>query len=158
MFEIDLTAQDDGVWFDFLESKYDQEKDEWVFAKPASFESGAGPQLKIRDPLPCVRKQLERRGTVEKLVRNPKTNKMEIISKIREPNQKERQAEEDELNLYMLPEFSGFQDMAKKVIECNEKTRLAMAVHPAIDRFIGRAIKILRGIEVEKAEEEKKTS
>jgi hypothetical protein len=152
MFEIDLDSSDEGTWFQYQESRFDQEKGKFVFDPP---NSDAKVQVRRADKLQV--EQIAKRKRVREIVLNPKTRRMESVSYIADATVEEEQKEIDDLFDYAITGLEGFKNKRTgEVIECNRKNKIALMKVPAFDRFLGRCFRILGGIEEEEKEEEEK--
>lgn len=151
MFEIDL-GQSEGEWFFFQESHFDQASGEWVFDPPAT-----DARVRLRRIEPFLRERAAQRKRVVEHVLNPKTRTMERISYFEEQSVSDAQAEMDDAWDYGITGLEYFKDKKTgKVIECTRETKLALMRVPMFDRFIGRCIRVLNGVESEQKEAEEK--
>ncbi|MCK9597708.1 MAG: hypothetical protein M0R06_01630 [Sphaerochaeta sp.] len=152
MFEVDLSAQTEGEWFQFQDSHFDQVKGEWIFDPPAT-----DARVRVRRTDTFWRERSAKRERVAEHVYNPKTRSMERISYLKEQTISEQQADVDDAMDYSITGLENFKDKnSGKVLECTRDVKLALMRVPAFDRFIGRCIRLLEGVEAKQKEESEK--
>jgi len=152
MFEIDFDAVEEGEWFQYQDSHFDHEKDEFVFDPPNS-----DAKVRVRRTNDLISKQVSKRGRVSEIVLNPKSRQMERVSYIKDLTFEQEQKEMDDAFDYAITGLVGFKNKKTgAVLECTREVKLALMKLPAFDRFIGRCLRILNGMESARKEEEEK--
>lgn len=152
MFEVDLSAQAEGEWFQFQDSHFDQTKGEWVFDPPTS-----DARVRVRRTESYWREKNAKRERVAEHVFNPKSRAMERISYLKEQTVAEAQADVDGAWDYAITGLENFRAKGSDgEIECTRDNKLTLMRIPAFDRFIGRCFRLLEGAEAQKKEEAEK--
>ena len=148
MFEVDLSAQVEGEWFQFQDSHFDQAAGEWVFDAPAT-----DARVRVRRTDAFWKERNAKRERIAEHVLNTKTRQMERISYLKEQTVAEAQASLDDAMDYAITGLEAFKDKSSgQVIECNRENKLALMRVPAFDRFIGRCLRLLEGAEIAQKE------
>lgn len=148
--EIDLDALDEGEWFPYQNSHFDQETGEWIFEEPHP-----EAKVRVRRMESLVRERFYSRKKVAEHVLNPKTKAMERITYYKEPTSEESRKESEDTWDYVITGFEGFANKGK-LIEYTRENKIKMMRDPAFDRFVGRCLRILDGSEERRREEAKK--
>lgn len=152
MFEVDLSAQAEGEWFQFQDSHFDQIRGEWVFDPPAT-----DARVRVRRTEAFWRDRNAKRERVSEHVYNPKSRGMERISYLKEQSVSEAQTSLDDAMDYAITGLENFKDKGSgKVIECNRNNKLALLRIPSFDRFLGRCLRLLEGADKQQQEEAEK--
>ncbi len=152
MFEVDLTAQADGEWFQFQDSHFDQTRGEWIFDPPAT-----DARVRVRRTDAFWKERNAKRKRVVEHVLNPKTHQMERLSYLEEQSAADAQASVDDAMDYAITGLENFKDKGSgKVIDCTRENKLALLRVPAFDRFIGRCFRLLEGAEAAQKEASEK--
>ena len=152
MFEIDLDNQDEGTWFKYQESHFDEKKGEFVFDPPVS-----NARVKVRQIAKFLSEQLSKRKKAAEMVLNPKSRRMERVSYYDDLTPEQEQKEFEDAYDYAIIGLENFKNKKTgEVIECTRENKLALIKIPAFDRFLGRCFKVLSGFEGEEKEEEEK--
>ncbi len=152
MLEIDLDNQDDGTWFRYQDSHFDEKKGEFVFDPPAS-----DARVKVRQIAKFLSDQLAKRKKASEMVLNPKTRRMERVAYYDDLTPGQERKELEDAYDYAIVDIENFKNKKTgEVIACTRENKLALMKIPAFDRFLGRCFKVLSGFEQEQREEEEK--
>lgn len=152
MFEVDLESINEGEWFSYQDSHFDQNTGEWIFDDPVS-----DAKVRVRRIQEFIAERINRRKREVEHVLNPKTRSMERISYPKEQAPEEAKKEVDDTWDYAITGLEGFGNKKTgETIECTRENKLKLMKIPAFDRFIGHCLKILEGSEVKRAEEAEK--
>jgi len=143
MFEIDFQSIDEGEWFPFQDSHFDQKASEWIFDDPTG-----DAKVRVRRMQPFLQERLSKREKVAEHVLNPKTRSMERITYQKELTSEQIRKENDDLWDYVITGLEAFKNKATgEVLECTRENKLKLITLPAFDRFVGRCLRILEGSE-----------
>ena len=149
--EVDLDSIEEGEWFFYQDSHFDQEIGDWIFDEPQKS------RARIRRLQPFIQKRLQNRKRMAEHVLNPKTRSMERISYFKEQTPEEVKKETDDAWDYAIAGLEGFKNKRTgQVIECTRENKLKLVANPAFDRFIARCFRILEGSEERQREEAEK--
>ncbi len=154
MFEIDLENIDEGEWFPYQDSHFDQETGKWIFDDPIS-----DAKVRVRPIQPLLKERFHNRKKVSEHVLNPTTRSMERLTYYKEHTPDELKKESDDTWDYAITGFEGFTNKRTgEVIECTRANKLKLMATSAFDRFVGNCLKILEGTEKRIQEEAEKNS
>jgi len=150
MIEIDLESIDEGEWFPYQNSHFDQELGEWVFEEPAD-----AARVRVRRYHTFLQEKVYGRKRSVEHVYNPKTKAMERITYYDDRSPEETKKIDADIWDYAITGFEGFASKGK-IIECTRENKVKMMEDPAFNRFIGRCLRILEGAEARRQEEVEK--
>uniref|UniRef100_A0A6M3IRH4 Uncharacterized protein n=1 Tax=viral metagenome TaxID=1070528 RepID=A0A6M3IRH4_9ZZZZ len=145
--EIDLDSTEEGEWFFYQDSHFDQEIGDWIFDEPQKA------KVRIRRIQSFLQEKLQNRKRIAEHVLNPKTRAMERISYFKEQSIDEARREIDDVWDYAITGLEGFKNKKTgQIIECTRENKLKLIKIPAFDRFVAHCFRILEGSEIRQKE------
>jgi hypothetical protein len=153
-FELDKAEQ--GDWFPFFDSHFDQATGEIAYDPP---EEGAA-EFCIRSMIPFFEESRKGRKKESKMVLNTATKAMERVSYYPDPSGEEEQKEFDDLWDFVITGIrNAFSDEGKTIpITCTRENKLKLIKLPKFLRFIKRVFQIIDGEAVKTKEQKIKNS
>lgn len=148
----DLEKDDQGDWFSFFDSSYDQSTGEIVYKEP---EENAA-QFRIRSMGPFWEKRRDSRKKQYKMVVNPKTRQMERVGYYDDLSPEEQKKENDDAWDYAITGIIDAYDATGNPIECTRDAKLKLVEIPVFLRFISRVFQILSETGVKRDEDSEK--
>ena len=148
----DFTKDDQGDWFAFFNSRFDQATGEIVYEKP---EEGAA-EFRIRSMAPFWEQRRKGRKKQYQMVLNPATRAMERVGYFEDIPADQSEKENAEAWDYAITGWKNALDASGNQIECNSENKLKMIEIPAFLRFVGRVFQLLAEAGIKQAEASEK--
>ena len=153
MFYFDEEKKEDpGTWFPFQDSHLDVKAAKYVFDKPGP----KAPRFRFRSPTPFYIDRRKKRQRAHEFALNPKTMAMERVAYFKDLTAEEEQQESDDMRDYVLTGIEGAVWESKKEIACTRENKLKLFLNDNFNRFAGRCIAMLSGIETDAEERSEK--
>jgi hypothetical protein len=144
----DLDKADQGDWFAFFDSEFDQATGEIAYKSP---EEGAA-EFCIRTMVPFFEERRRARKREAKMVVNPVSRQMERVVYFEDLTPEQEQQEAEDAWDYAITGVRGAKGSDGEEIQATRENKLKLIRIPKFRRYIERVFQILSG-EAAKAEE-----